>query len=209
MLPRITIRFNHLPCLQHFELPLKDHIFNRIGINGCTAGWKCSVPQKNGLVILAPILPKIASFYDECAIIPNIRDGQAVALIEPEIAFILGEDIEPNRYYTNNEIDHAISETHMALELIQHHFSDAQLASFCQKLADGLSNQGLLLGPEIDKSVAYQASHIDILVRQSLFVQQFVGTHPCDLPQNPMYWLVNYLAKLGIGLSAGQAIIAE
>ncbi len=29
---RITISFNHLPCLQHVEFPLKDHLYNGIGI---------------------------------------------------------------------------------------------------------------------------------------------------------------------------------
>ena len=34
-----------------------------------------------------------------------------------------------------------------------------------------------------------------------------MGEHPCDLPQNPLYWLVNHLSERGISLQAGQAII--
>ena len=178
--------------------------------HGTIAGWKCLVPQANGQLIVAPILSTAVSQTIDCGIIPSIKDGQPTALIEPEIAFILGQDIEPYRHYSNDDIDQAISATHMALELIQNRFSREIQPSFYQKLADGLSNQGLYIGPKIDTSIAYQASHIEVVVsdgERTARLQQFSGVHPCELPQNPVYWLINYLAKLGIKLSAGQAII--
>jgi 2-keto-4-pentenoate hydratase len=180
-----------------------------INLNGTIAGWKCLVPQANGQLIVAPILQGSVSHSIDCAIIPSAKDGQVTALIEPEIAFILGQDIEAYRQYSHSEIDQMISATHMALELIQNRFSRESQPSFYQKLADGLSNQGLYIGPKIDKSVAYKASHIDVVVSEykTQVVQQFSGFHPCELPQMPVYWLINYLAQLGINLSAGQAII--
>jgi 2-keto-4-pentenoate hydratase len=181
-----------------------------INVNGAVSGWKCLVPQANGHLIVAPILSAAVNHSPVCGIIPSLKDGQVTALIEPEIAFILGQDIEPYRHYSPSEIDQVISATHMALELIQNRFSSDSQPSFYQKLADGLSNQGLYIGPEIDKSVAYKASHINVVVselHQTRVEQSFSGEHPCDLPQNPLYWLINYLAQLGIKLSAGQAII--
>ena len=179
------------------------------GLNGHIAGWKCLVPQANGDLIVAPILQP-AERGGQCSIIPSVKDDQVLALIEPEIAFILGQDIEPHRSYTNAEIDQAISATHMALELIQNRFAGDVQPSFYQKLADGLSNQGVYIGPEIDKSVAFAAGQVDVVVTDNTSPntpQSFAGKHPCDLPPLPVYWMINYLAQLGIKLNAGQAII--
>lgn len=175
-------------------------------LNGHIAGWKCLVPQANDQLIVAPIL-QAAEHGQQCGIIPTIKDELALALIEPEIAFILGQDIEPYQHYTDDEIDSAISATHMALELIQNRFSRDSQPSYLQKLADGLSNQGVYIGPQIPKSVAYQASHVDVVVTANNQQQSFNGKHPCELPQLPVYWMINYLAQKGIKLSAGQAII--
>lgn len=179
-------------------------------LNGSIAGWKCLVPQANGQLIVAPILQSAVSNKTDCGVVASMKNGQAMALIEPEIAFILGQDVEPYHQYSHSEIDNVISTTHMALELIQNRFDRNSQPSFLQKLADGLSNQGVFIGPEIEKSVSYKASHIKVVVKDnhnSEQVQQFAGVHPCVLPQNPVYWLINYLAQLGIKLSAGQAII--
>lgn len=175
-------------------------------LNGHVTGWKCLVPQANDQLIVAPIL-QAAERGLLCGIIPAIKDEQSLALIEPEIAFILGQDIEPYRHYSHDEIDAAISATHMALELIQNRFSRDSQPSYLQKLADGLSNQGVYIGPQIPKSVAYQASHVDLVVTANNQQQVFNGKHPCELPQLPIYWMINYLAEQGIKLCAGQAII--
>ena len=200
----------------HFDSMLPQSIEQAIAVqqkmanlNGKIAGWKCLVPQANGQLIVAPIL-QAAEHGELCGIIPTIKDEVALALIEPEIAFILGQDIEPHRSYSNAEIDQAISATHMALELIQNRFSGDIQPSYYQKLADGLSNQGVYIGPEIDRSVAYVANHVDVVVTDKSAPdepQLFAGKHPCDLPQLPVYWMINYLSQLGIKLSAGQAII--
>ncbi|MFT5235596.1 MAG: hypothetical protein ACI90A_000959, partial [Shewanella sp.] len=45
--PRITISFKSPPCLQGFELPLKDHIVSGIGIipllTGCAHSEQISI----------------------------------------------------------------------------------------------------------------------------------------------------------------------
>ncbi|MDD8058267.1 fumarylacetoacetate hydrolase family protein [Shewanella metallivivens] len=204
---------NHANPNAHFDAFTAQNIDQAITVqqkmaelNGHISGWKCLVPQANDQLIVAPIL-QAAKRGQQCSIIPTFKSEQALALIEPEIAFILGEDIEPYRHYSHQEIDSAISATHMALELIQHRFSRDSQPSYLQKLADGLSNQGVYIGPQIPKSVAYQASQVDIVVTANNDTQAFNGKHPCELPQLPVYWMINYLAQKGIKLSAGQAII--
>jgi hypothetical protein len=41
--PRITISFKPPPCLQGFELPLKDHIVSGIGIRHFLHIWRSDV----------------------------------------------------------------------------------------------------------------------------------------------------------------------
>ncbi len=95
----------------------------------------------------------------------------------------------------------------MALELMQGRYADGIDVPFNEKLADGLLNQGLFIGPEISKSDAYNASKINITVKQGEQKQQFAGTHPNTLPQIPLYWLINFMSKRGSSFKAGEAII--
>lgn len=179
-----------------------------IELSGHSAtGWKCLVPLDNGQLIFAPIIATAVVQQTCCPIIPSQKGDNLVGLIEPEIAFILGQDFDANQEYSTEQVDSGISATHMALELIQGRFSNDYSANYFEKLADGLSNQGLYLGPEIDKKLAYQASKVNITVSHQDEVRSFAGVHPCDLPQNPVYWLVNYLTSKGVSLKKGQAII--
>ncbi len=166
-------------------------------------GWKCLTPRDDGSLIVAPLLGESVVEQTICPIAPVNNQ----ALIEPEIAFVLAEDLPSGKVYSEAEIDKAVGETRMALELIQPRFTKDYPANHFERLADGLSNQGLYLGPEIEKYLAYSASNIALSLQQGEQQQNVVGEHPCDLPQNPLYWLVNHLSERGISLQAGQAII--
>ncbi|TMN74112.1 2-keto-4-pentenoate hydratase [Pseudoalteromonas sp. S1727] len=166
-------------------------------------GWKCLLPLKGGEIILAPILRQPQGLQRPC----QLKVENNTALVEPEIAFVLGQDLPENVEYNRIEIDNAVSATYMALELIQERFSCHYQASHFEKLADGLSNQGLLIGPEIAKEKAYQASEIAIAVTQGTQQITKPGKHPCRYPQEPLYWAVNYLSALGVRLKAGQVFI--
>jgi 2-keto-4-pentenoate hydratase len=167
-------------------------------------GWKCLQPLGKDQFILAPIFVDTIQRGTQCFLFAD----DALALVEPEITFILGEDLPAQQKdYSEAQIDAAIASCHMALELIQHRFADHNCVSFYEKLADGLANQGLFIGPEINKSQAYAASQIEISFKQGEQCQQFTAKHPNTLPQNPLYWLINFMSKRGTGFKAGQAII--
>ncbi|WP_201796587.1 hypothetical protein, partial [Tenacibaculum discolor] len=104
--------------------------------------------------------------------------------------------------------DDAIAATHLALELIDSRYSDPSVLSFADKLADGLVNQGLFLGPEVDGEQASLTNVMPIAIRIEGSPEQVrAGQHPDPLPRVPLYWLVEYLREQGIGLQAGQAVI--
>lgn len=131
------------------------------------------------------------------------------ARIEPELAFFFGQDLparaEP---YTPAEVDAAIARTHMALELINSRYADPASCDFPEMLADGLVNQGLFIGPQVDSDSARGASSFTIrLTCANGEVIERQGQHPNAHPRAPLYWLAEFLRSRGQGIVAGQAVI--
>ncbi|WP_028862086.1 hydratase [Psychromonas aquimarina] len=173
--------------------------------NDAVGGWKCLLPITDNQLVVAPIFSQTVQQGEICTL---FADNQTVR-IEPEIAFVLGKDLPAQQQdYSEAQIDEAVASCHMALELMQDRFAPESGVTFYEKLADCLVNQGLFIGPQIDKSKAYAASEISIKVRQADKTQTFAGRHPNQLPQNPLYWLINFMTKRGTSFKAGQAIIS-
>jgi len=167
------------------------------------AGWKCLLPRSEKIIV-APIFSGTIQRGDNCTLFAD----NGVVRIEPEIAFILAKDLPANSEgYTEAQIDAAIGASHMALELMQIRFADDSGADFNEKLADGLNNQGIFIGPEIDREKAIAAANVTIEVSQVDKVQKFDGKHPDSAPFNSVYWLINYMTARGISFSAGETII--
>lgn len=167
-------------------------------------GWKCLLPLAEDKLIVAPIFTDNIQRGVNCEL---FEDNNA-ARIEPEIAFVLAKTLHANPDgYSEEEIDEAIGSCHMALELMQARFADDCGAEFYEKLADCLVNQGMFIGPEIEREKAFGAANIDITVSQGDHVQAFSGKHPNDSAHSPVYWLINYMTRRGVSFHAGEAII--
>lgn len=167
-------------------------------------GWKCGLPTPERIVV-APIYTQGIQQDGPCRLWP--KDGHA--RVEPELAFVLGRDLPARALpYSEAEIDAAIAHTRLALELIASRYSDTTGLPFVESLADGLVNQGLWLGPEVDNELARGASELHLQISDALGeLGQHAGRHPNGVPRAPLYWLVEYLRSQGQGLRAGQAII--
>jgi hypothetical protein len=180
---------------------------------GDTAGaWKCASPAPGRLVV-APIASRTvhhASSRDGGLPCP-VRARQGHARVEPELAFVLGQDLPPREApYSADEVLAAVVSAHLALELIDSRYADRGSLSFEENLADSLVNQGLLLGPAVDLSKARGASMLRISVRQAAdgeLLSKHDGRHPDGAPCAPLIWLANHLRTQGVGLRAGQAVI--
>lgn len=173
------------------------------------AGWKCLLPLADDKLIVAPIFSDTLAKGNQCLIMPD----EGKVKVEPEIAFVLNKDLPPQETdYSEAEINAAIGSCHMALELMQKRFAKDANVEFSELLADCLTNQGLYLGPEIDKEKAFSASDIAITIKQIdhsgvAKVKSFEGVHPNPLPQLPLYWAINYMSKRGVHFKEGQAFI--
>ncbi|MGJ8693314.1 MAG: fumarylacetoacetate hydrolase family protein [Thalassotalea sp.] len=173
-------------------------------MNDQVGGWKCLTPVSAEKVIAAPILASTVTRSLDCGIVAD----KGFARIEPEIAFVLGQDLPAKADgYSESEIDQAVASCHMALELMQTRFTETSAAEFNEKLSDCLMNQGLFIGPELDKEKAYQAATIAIKVSQNNEEKVHDGIHPNGLPYKPLHWLIDYMSKRGVSFTKGQAII--
>lgn len=170
-------------------------------------GWKCLLPPENKLIV-GPIYTRTIDSVPPLSVWTKTTAEGERARIEPELAFMLGKDLparaEP---YLSEEVDAAIARTHMALELINGRYADPASCEFPENLADGLFNQGLFIGPEVDSTNARTAISFTITLTCDGKTTQYQGQHPNKLPREPVYWLVEFLRRRGIGLVAGQAII--
>ncbi|WP_211462412.1 2-keto-4-pentenoate hydratase [Collimonas silvisoli] len=166
--------------------------------------WKCGLPL-DGQQVLAPIHGGTVCSSGPCA--AWTHEGQV--RVEPELAFILAQDLPPRPLpYSVAEIDSAIGSTHLALELIDSRYSDPDQAGFIENLADGLLNQGLYIGPQVDTERACSAA--ELAIRVSIGTQKAIqldGRHPATNPRAPLYWLAEFLRSRGQGMQAGQAVI--
>ena len=172
-------------------------------VNDSIGGWKCLQPI-DGRWVVAPIFTSTINTIPPIPVWPT----KQVSRIEPELAFYFAHDLavrdEP---YLAHEVDAAISRTHMALELIYNRHADPTQCTHFDNLADGLVNQGLFVGPQVDTEHAIQASQFEITVSYKEHTQTYEGKHPNGQPRTPLYWLVEFLRQQGMGIQAGQVVI--
>jgi len=166
-------------------------------------GWKAALPPP-GKINLAPIYASTIFTTSPCPVVT----GNGTMSIEPEVAFVLGGDLGPRSVpYTEAEVRSAISETRLVLELLRGRYADPESVTFPEKLADGLTNQGLFVGPIVpgglDRSL--ESPPITVEERDRAPVT-YDGRHPSGHPLAALLWLANFLASIGEGLAAGQIV---
>jgi len=174
------------------------------------AGWKCLVPLNAEQTVVAPVL---AGTVQQGASVKVETTEPGKTLIEPEIGFVLGQDLPArDQAYSEQEIDNAIASCHMALELMQRRYLPNDDLTFFDKLADCLLNEGIYLGPEITKAQAYDAAKINITFETKAEngdaeTTQYDGKHPNLSAHKAVYWLINFMRERGVSFKKGQAII--
>lgn len=166
--------------------------------------WKCGLPSPDKIVV-APIYTRTIDSVAPVTLWPQNHRAR----VEPELAFFFGRDLPPRAEpYTEAEVDAAISRTHLALELINSRYAEPKTCSFAEMLADGLVNQGLFIGPQVDSEKAKTAAEFAIEVSCGNGEHsQHQGRHPNLAPRAPLYWLVEFLRIQGKAILAGQAVI--
>jgi 2-keto-4-pentenoate hydratase len=173
-------------------------------LGAAIGGWKCSVPSAERAIAAAPIFASTITSDSPCPILPI--GGKA--RIEPEIAFVVGQDL-PSRAtpYSDAEVRAAIRETRIVLELIGPRYADPAAVTYPEFLADSIANQGLFVGPMLANGLELPLEAFRITIdtpNRQLLVRD--GKHPDGHPLRPLVWLANHLASRDAGLTAGQVV---
>lgn len=169
-------------------------------------GWKCLLPTGDKIIV-GPIYTRTIDSVAPISLWSK-PSNPSIARIEPELAFFFGHDLPAREQpYTPADVDAAISRTHLALELINCRYIDPSQCTFPEMLADGLVNQGLFIGPQVDNELARNTSEFTLNVRHNDEFSTHHAKHPNTHPRAPLYWLAEFLRSQGQGIVAGQAVI--
>lgn len=167
-------------------------------------GYKCSLPSTQRPVLLAPIFAPTITRASPCQVLA----AGATARIEPEIAFVMARGL-PRRAnaYTDSEVRDAIGEVRLVLEILGSRYSDLDVVTFPEVVADGLANQGLFVGPVVHDPWNKELETLPIVIDSPTgILATHQGKHPDGHPVRPLHWLVNYLANHGKPLCAGMIV---
>lgn len=186
------------PTSSESAFAIQDGVTEQLG--AVIGGWKCLLPPPDK-VIAAPI-------YAD-----NIQSGRYAvktlsAAAEPEIAIVVGQDLPPKGTpYTEEEIKAAIKEFRLVLEMIGSRYKHPADCTQNELLADGLQNDGMVIGPVVDRPFDQNLSQFQLTLRSAQGeIASFQGKHPNQHPFPPFAWLVNFLNTRGMGLKAGQVV---
>lgn len=174
------------------------------------AGWKASLLDADSGVC-APLghnAMKAAPGYLH-TVTQRTRNTRTFGM-EPEIAFTLGDDLPPlagGAVYERATVTAAIASAHAAIELVVSRFADADAVTQLERVADGLLNEMLIIGPSCPGWTSLTLNDLPLEIRvDSKVVYQGRGGHPMVDPLLPVIWLANHLSQLGVGLRAGETI---
>jgi len=173
-------------------------------------GWKASMPDA-GSGFSAPIAAR-ALLASPAGLVPaavaTLEPGRVG--IEPEIAFRMARDLPPRTdgaQHTRTAVIDAIASAHAAIEICVCRLADFDTAAPLDRLADGIMNEGLVVGPACTSWRALTLSRLPLRVDiDGATVHQGIGGHPIGDPLIPLVWVANHLAARGITLRAGALV---
>lgn len=134
--------------------------------------------------------------------------------IEPEIAFTLGRDFEAQsdgRPYTLEQLDAAIASVHPVIEIVCSRFAQLGAAPPLDRLADNLSNAGLVRGVACSgwRNLALHALPLRLELLHadgSRSLHEGQGGHASGDPRLPLLWLINDAIARGAPLRRGELV---
>lgn len=166
------------------------------GLGTPVRGWKCALPVE-GRWGVAPI------FHVHSATNCPLPFNQTRAKVEPEYAWVLTRDLLPQAQEYSPELIRSSLVCHLALEIIMDRFNADAEVDFNSRLADGLLNHAVWLGP----ALASAPPQIPLSWSSAEMRYRAQGKHPSGDAFAPVVWLVEFLHQRNIGLYAGQTII--
>ena len=164
-------------------------------------GWKIGpTKQPTDIPLASVLLGGSAAATSGTVKLSDLRGGQ----IELEVAFRFGRDLparaEP---YTKTDVAAAISSAHLAFEIIEARWTDADAISPWTKLADHQSCHGIVVGPALTDWQSLNLPAITLTLDIAGAVQTRPGSASLDDTLALLTFLANHSASRGYPLTAG------
>ena len=127
--------------------------------------------------------------------------------VEPEIAFILGEDLR-GPGLSLAVVAGAIESVVPALELIDSRIRDWKI-TLADTIADNASSGGVVIGSSRSKLDDYDLPNVECsMSKRGEVVASGIGADVLGNPLEAVVWLANVLGQMGTTLKAGEVILA-
>jgi len=129
-------------------------------------------------------------------------------MIEPEIAVVLGSDLDATTgTITAATARAAVAEVRPAIEVVGGCFPDITSCGYRSVIADRGANVGLVLGDAVDGWSDIDLAAVPIaLLRNDREIGSGVGADALGGPMHALAWLANHLGERGLALTAGQVV---
>jgi len=166
-------------------------------------GYKCSVGNEQRPVWMAPIYAPTITTSTRFA----VKGTGKSASVEPEVAWVIGRDLAAPG--SDDDIKAAIKEARLVVEILGSRYADFGKPGIVptDNLADGVANQGLMIGPVLDNPWQRRLESFPVSFRTPTeVISEREGKHPDGHPLLPLYWLARFLAKRGTPLRAGMIV---
>lgn len=205
----ITSAYNDFSIGDAYEIQL-EQVRRRLATGAKIKGHKIGLTSQAMQAQLGVDQPDFGHlfdnmFYSEHEAVPVGRFLQP--RIEPEIAFVIGVDLcGPG--VTMVEAARAVEYIVPALEIIDSRIRDWQI-TILDTIADNASSGGVVLGGSYRRLEEFDLSLIGCnLSRNGQVVATGAGGAVLGNPLAALVWLANVLGTKGIGIKAGEVILA-
>jgi 2-keto-4-pentenoate hydratase len=171
---------------------------------GPVLGWKVGAADTEAVPICAPLLA--GTLYKS----PASLDPELFTMrgIESEIAFRFSAALPPkNMPYLESSVLNAIDVAFPAIEICETRFLDINTVDNMSKLADNISNGGLILGSAWTKWKTLQTEKqpVEMIFDDKIIISHEGGNNAGNIIRL-LVWIANHLSDRGIGISQGQVI---
>ena len=123
------------------------------------------------------------------------------ALVEPEFAWRLSQDLPPGQLLNPDALRQAV-QCHMALEIIFDRFEAGAAVDYHSRLADGLLNQAVWLGPPLPQAPERLAPGLAL----GGGAGRGPGVHPTGDAFAPLAWLVGFCTSAESACAQGRSL---
>jgi len=171
------------------------------------AGWKLGVGSVGALRQGTLTRPLVGRVYESLV----YAAGSAVPLptdrpitVECEIAFVLGQDIEPGK--APSRLADVVSATHVTFELVLSRFQDRRAVSWPSFAADGVGFGALVVGPEVETGRIDEVAQSMVVLANGMERARVATGDDVTSPWASFEALIDHATERGVTLRAGQII---